>query len=307
MSLLDSFQPQVGGSSVALGFFDGFHRGHQAILAANRSRSDLTALVFTFRNHPASVISSARSPVLLSTPQERKGLLESANNRVVWCDFDRPFSELSPADFFEQILRQKLGAQRLVSGPNYRFGHRAGGDVASLRELAAPHGIEVVTVEGVEYQGELISSTRIRHSLAAGQLQEANAMLGRNFSLSARVLRGDQRGRQLGFPTANLPLPAEKIAPAYGVYAGWVLHAGQRHPGVGNLGVRPTIYSQGDPVLEMHLIDFDGDLYGQQLQVELCHYLRPEQRFEGLDQLKAQIEKDRDEARSLLRSPSSTL
>jgi riboflavin kinase/FMN adenylyltransferase len=302
VSLLQDFAAPAGSTSVALGFFDGFHRGHQAILAA--TCQSLRPICFTFRNHPASVILSQRTPGLLTTAEERRALLQEAGSQVIWCDFDRPFSQLTPDEFFQEILMDRLGAGRLISGSNYRFGHKASGDVAMLRQLAQARGVEVVTVPGVEEGGQWISSTRIRQCIQQGDLEQANRMLGRNFSLSARVVRGDQRGRQLGFPTANLQLPVGKIVPAFGVYACWAQRGGQRHAAVANLGVRPTVINQGDAVLEVHLLDFEGDLYGEPLQVELSHFLRPEQRFSGLDELKAQIERDRDRARERLLRPA---
>lgn len=292
---------------MALGFFDGFHRGHQAILAATVGNG-LPALTFTFRNHPASVIHSQTRPGLLTTASERFELLEAAGSRVVWCDFDRPFSQLSPEEFFQQILVERLRAGRLVSGQNYHFGHRAGGNVETLRQLAAERGIEVVTVPGVEEQGELISSTRIRNCVQAGELEQATRMLGRPFTLSAQVQRGDQRGRTLGFPTANLPLAPEKLVPAFGVYACWVHRArqpGSRYPAVANLGIRPTISVEpGEPLFEAHLLDFNEDLYGERLTVELVRFLRPEQKFSGLEALRAQIVRDSDHARATLLGPA---
>lgn len=302
MTLLKDFQAAAGSTSVALGFFDGFHRGHQAIIESTVKQ--LRPISFTFRNHPAHVISSERAPGLLTTAEERKDLLEKAGTEVVWCDFDRPFSQLGPEEFFQEILVKKLGAGRLVSGANYRFGHKAGGDVPLLRQMSAPLGIEVVTVNGVEEGGEWISSTRIRQCLSQGQLDQANRMLGRHFSFTARVVRGDQRGRTLGFPTANLQVPPGKIVPAYGVYACWVERGAERFASVANLGVRPTVVSQGEPILEAHLLDFEGDLYGERLMVHLLHFLRPEQKFSGLDQLKSQIERDRDLARERLLRPA---
>ncbi|MFN8606273.1 MAG: bifunctional riboflavin kinase/FAD synthetase [Vulcanimicrobiota bacterium] len=303
MPLLQDFAAPPGSTSVALGFFDGFHRGHQAILAATCEK--LRPVTFTFRNHPASVIQSVRMPGLLTVAGERQALLQQAGSEVVWCDFDRPFSQLSPQEFFEDILRRGLGAGRLVSGTNYRFGHKAGGDVELLRQLAAPHGIEVVTVAGVEEDGQLISSTRIRNCLQQGQPEQAARMLGRPYALSARVVRGDQRGRTIGFPTANLQPAAGKLVPAYGVYACWVQRGEQRLAAVANLGVRPTVAAnQAEPLLEAHLLDFEGDLYGEPLIVELHHFLRPEQRFAGLDALKAQLQLDLVQARELLLRPA---
>ena len=289
-------------SSIALGFFDGFHRGHQAILQAAAADPQLPAVTFTFRNHPASVISSERKPGLLTTADERFAALTEAGSQVVWVDFDRPFSQLSPESFFSDILVNRLGARRLVSGANYRFGHRAQGDVALLRQFAEPHGIEVVTVPGVEDGGELISSTRIRQALQNGDPRAAERMLGRPFRICNRVLRGDQRGRTLGFPTANLPLPVDKLAPAYGVYACRAnLQSGESFAAVANLGVRPTVTQSNEPLLEVHLIDFSADLYGEHVKVDLLDFIRPERRFSGLDELKSQIEQDRDRARQLLR------
>ena len=302
MSLLQDFAAPPGSTSVALGFFDGFHRGHQAILETTCQR--LKPITFTFRNHPASVISSERTPGLLTSAAERQALLQGAGSQVVWCDFDRPFSLLTPEEFFHDVLVHRLGAGRLVLGSNYRFGHKASGNVARLCELAQPLGIEVITVAGVEHGGAWISSTRIRRCISQGDLEQARLMLGRDYSLSARVVRGDQRGRTLGFPTANLQLPVGKIVPAFGVYACWVQRAARRYPAVANLGVRPTVASNGEPVLEVHLLDFDSDLYGEQLQVDLCHFVRPEQRFSGLDELKAQIEQDCDRARERLLRPA---
>lgn len=300
---LSQFHAPSGSTSVALGFFDGFHRGHQAIVGQATSRG-LRPLTFTFRNHPASVISSQRTPELLTTVEERFELLAAAGTEVVWCDFDRPFSQLSPQEFFQDILVERLGAGLLVSGSNYRFGHRAEGDVELLRQMAEPLGIEVVCPAEVLHEGDWISSTRIRQAIAQGQVEEAALLLGRPFTVSARVLRGDQRGRQLGFPTANLPLASGKIIPAFGVYAGWAKRAGERHAAVANLGIRPTVTDSRVPLLEVHLLDFQGDLYGESLTVELAHFLRAEQKFSGLDALKHQIALDSQLARARLLGPA---
>lgn len=299
---LADFVPTGQKTSVALGFFDGYHLGHQAILKATCD-SPLRPVTLTFRNHPAGVVASDRKPGLLTTANERFEWLHQAGTEVVWVDFDRPFSQLTAQEFFEQILVARLGAGRLVSGGNYRFGHKAQGDVDLLRSLSEPLGIEVVTVPGVQDEGEWISSTRIRECVSQGRMQDAQRMLGRPFSIANRVVRGDQRGRLLQFPTANLLLQVEKLVPAYGVYACWVRRhgEGERLPAVANLGVRPTVTTSNEALLEVHLIDFDADLYGERLVVELVNHLRPEQRFAGLDELKAQIAKDRDRARELLR------
>lgn len=290
---------------MALGFFDGFHLGHQAIVEA-ACRGAERPLVFTFHNHPASVVSPQGAPGLLTLADERLALLQAAGAEPVWCTFNRDFSQLSPDEFFVELLVRRLGARRLVSGANYRFGHRAAGTVDTLRKLAGPLGVEVVTVPGVQHDGSLISSTRIRASLAEGRPREATAMQGRPFSVEGVVQTGAQRGRTLQFPTANLALPEGKLRPAFGVYAVEVLLPGesQPRPGVANLGVRPTVSQQSPPWLETHLFDFEGDLYGQHLAVRLMEFLRPERRFSGLDELRGQISQDADAARALLQRPA---
>lgn len=294
MPSLAQYRAPEGGTSVALGFFDGCHLGHQAILERNAA-SGLPSVVFTFRNHPASVVASDRAPALLTTFDEREALLKGSGTEVVWVDFDRPFSLIEPGVFVEEILRSRLGARRVVTGFNYRYGHRAAGNVESLRR----HPLEVVTVEPVEVLGDVVSSTRIRNLLAEGQVDQARLLLGRPYRISARVQRGDQRGRQLGTPTANLALPAGKAVPAYGVYAVQVWRGGRAHRAVANLGVRPTVHAGAAPLLEVHLLDFSEDLYGEGLDVDFLDRVRAEKKFSGLDELKAQIHKDIEAVRAL--------
>ena len=284
-------------SAVALGFFDGFHRGHQAIVAATEGGPECP-VVFTFANHPATVVDSQRAPLHLTTFQERVDRLLSSGATVVWTEFDRPFSLLEPEQFVTEVLRGRLDARRLVVGPNYRYGHRADGDVDSLRAAGERHGFEVVVVEPVKERGELISSTRIRALVQAGELRAAHDLMGAPYTLSAIVERGAARGRQLGTPTANLRLPAGKLTPPYGVYAVEVARGGESLRGVANLGVRPTFQGFPEPLLEVHLLDCDLDLYGEWLQVGLLEWLRPEQRFSSLDELKAQIARDIERVRA---------
>lgn len=284
-------------SAVALGFFDGFHRGHQAIVAATQGGSE-SPVVFTFANHPATVVDSKRAPLLLTTFQERVDRLLSSGATVVFAEFDRPFSLLEPEQFVTEVLRGRLDARKVVVGPNYRYGHRAAGDVATLRAAGERHGFEVVVVEPVEAGGELISSTRIRALVKAGDMGAAHDLMRAPYTLSAIVERGAARGRQLGTPTANLRLPAGKLIPPYGVYAVEVARGGEVLRGVANLGIRPTFQGEPEPLLEVHLLDCDLDLYGEWLPVGLLEWLRPEQKFASLEELKAQIARDIERVRS---------
>ena len=295
---LSELQAPPEGTSVALGFFDGFHLGHQAILEA-ATASELRPIAFTFRNHPASVVAAERVPPLLTDFRERIELLEEAGCDVVWVDFDRPFSLLEPAAFEDELLVKHLRAARVVTGHNYRYGHKASGDAASLRNSGK---FSVVTVDPVYADGELVSSTRVRALVSDGRVADAAGLLGRPFRLSSRVERGDRLGRELGVPTANLALPLEKAYPHFGIYAVWV----RRGPGapplpaVASLGVRPTVKIQGVPLLEVHLLDFEGDLYGEQLSVDFVDWIREERKFDGLEALKQQMGRDLQSARQRL-------
>ncbi len=270
--------------SVALGFFDGVHLGHQALL----NEADTA---FTFDNHPATVLRPDQAPALLTTFEERRALMEGLGKRVVHRPFDRDFSALSPQEFAAEVLRGQLGATRIVVGPNYRFGHKASGTPELLREL----GFEVVEVAPVVVEGQMVSSTGIRQLLAQGRPAEAAQWLGRPYSWEAVVAHGAQRGRLLDTPTANLPVPAGKVVPALGVYLVQTTFDGHAYNGVANLGVRPT-FGTNEPLLEAHLLGFEGDLYGRKLRVDFVGRLREERKFDGLEALKAQIRADREQA-----------
>lgn len=275
-----------GPTSVALGFFDGVHLGHQALLRE-------AEVAFTFDNHPSTVLRPEAAPPLLTTLAERAALMEGLGKTVVHRPFDREFSQLSPADFAEQVLRHRLQARRVVVGPNYRFGHKASGKPEDLRQL----GFEVVEVAPVEKNGEIVSSTAIRQLVGQGRCSEASQWLGHPYSWHQRVVMGHQRGRLLDTPTANLPVPERKVVPAFGVYLVQLQLDGQSYNGVANLGVRPTFENgQQAPLLEVHLLGFEGDLYDRWLTVQFVGRLREERKFDGLESLKAQIARDREQA-----------
>lgn len=292
---LADFRPPNEGTRLALGFFDGFHLGHQALTTGADH-------VFTFTNHPSSVLDARRTPPLITDFEERVRRLAESGLQVVVRDFDRPFSQMPPLQFLEEIVDRGLGARRVRVGPNYRFGHKAAGDIELLKQFGEQRGLTIEIVEPVEHEGELISSTRIRGLVQQGQVGLAAELLGRPFEIRSVVEKGDARGRQLGFPTANLTVPSGLLKPRYGVYAVEAAVEGEAFLGVANFGVRPTVGKEKE-LLEVHLLDIERDLYGLRLQVKFRAAIRQERKFSNFDELQAQIKNDVASARKLHRRP----
>ncbi len=311
---------QLAPSVVAPGNYDGVHLGHRALVATARrvaaeangsarapdgARVPLRVIALTFDPHPLHFVAPDRAPPLLTDVARRVELLRAAGaDEVVVQRFDRDFSLLSPEAFVDEILVRELGACAVVVGRDFRFGAGRAGDVALLEQLGGARGLRVSTVAPVSFDGELVSSSQIRAALARGEVERAARMLTRVHDLTRRVVRGDQRGRTIGVPTANLEL-AGLLAPADGVYAvavrvldGEPSLTATRHQGVANLGVRPTV--QGGRSMEVHLLDFDADLYGRQLRIGFVARLRSELKFPDLAALRAQIERDIEAARAAL-------
>jgi riboflavin kinase / FMN adenylyltransferase len=307
-------KPAPQGQLVAIGNFDGVHLGHQAVLAdaaRDAATRGLEPVVLTFEPHPAAVIGRAAPPVL--TPLSRKiELVKRAQPavRVVVQPFDREFAAQSPDAFARDVLTRRLSARLVIVGKNFRFGRGRAGDFDVLAQLGEELGFETRSHALVGDQGGTFSSTRAREALAAGDLDAARTVLGRPHALSGTVVRGDQRGRTIGFPTANLGGHREALPP-FGVYAVVVDRLDEDDPtsgasrgawlaaGVANIGVRPTVKQDAPPSVEVNLFDLDADLYGARLRVHLLARLRGEQRFSGLDALRAQIAKDAAAARSI--------
>jgi riboflavin kinase/FMN adenylyltransferase len=290
----------------AVGVFDGVHRGHQAVIAQAAAEARATggvAVVITFDRHPQSVVSPATAPALIQ-PLDRKlaAIAALGVEAALVFQFDEAFSR-RPAGEFALNLQRGLGRLATISvGGNCFFGHRRAGNVALLKEFGARLGFQVHDAVPVMHAGQPISSTRVRAAIRAGDLGEVSAMLGRPYALSGRVLPGDQLGRRLGFPTANLDITGLELPPR-GVYAARVAGPGLNQPAVVNLGLRPTL-DNPRPTLqfEAHLLDWSGDLYGRDLDVELRHFLRSEQKFASREALKEQIGRDVAEARQFFLS-----
>lgn len=291
-------------TAVSIGFFDGVHRGHQSMIRQAvdvAHRRGLRSAVVTFDRHPMEVVRPGSQPPLLMTPERRTDTLARLDvDLVVVIPFDDELRHLTPAAFVDKILMAPLDAAAVVVGGNFRFGHRAEGDVAALTELGHARGFSARGVSLLEIDGVTVSSTEIRAAVSEGAVERASTFLGRPHVLDGIVVRGDQRGADLGFPTANLAVPERVAVPANGVYAGrFRLPDGSAHDCVTNVGLRPTFGGTGVQV-EAHLLDADLDLYGMQAAVDFRHRLRGEQRFDGPDALVDQIGRDVAAARALL-------
>ena len=285
------------GSTVTVGSFDGVHLGHQAVLREidRRARAAGRASVLvTFDPHPLEVVNPGAAPPLLTTGPERLEILTlSPLDYVLLVRFDRHLAGLTPEDFVREVLLERCALRELVIGHDHGFGRGRSGDVDTLRRLGTSHGFEVDVVAPVDFAGQHVSSSRIRRAVAGGDLTTAGAMLGRRYGVVGRVGEGERRGRLLGVPTINLSeLSPRKLLPPDGVYAVRVEWRGGSAGGMMNQGPRPT-FQDGRRVLEAHIFDFEGDLYGEWVRIEWIERLRDIQRFGSVDQLKQQLERDR--------------
>lgn len=296
MQVFRHIAPSDAPQALAIGNFDGVHRGHQAILARLKESAaqGLVPSVMTFEPHPREFFSPATAPARLTSLREKLELLDEAGvQRVYLCRFNRKFAAIGAAEFMETILRP-LNVKSLLVGDDFRFGAGRTGNLDSLRVA----GFQVESVADVMLDDERVSSTAIRTALAAGDLRRAGALLGRPYSVSGHVAHGDKLGRELGYPTANIYMLHER-SPLFGIYAVKLRGLGaQDLPGVASLGVRPTVKQQGRPLLEVHLFDFDRDIYGRHVRVLFMHKIRDEAKFPDLEALKRQIATDERAARA---------
>ncbi len=310
MQLLTLDQPlprALRGAIIALGNFDGFHLGHQAVVGravARAAHERRSVIVATFDPHPVRHFKPDTAPFRLTSLDQRQRMFAAAGaDAMLVFGFDAALAATSAEDFVGDLLAERIGASGVVTGEDFTFGARRGGNAAVLRDLGAAHGISAETVAPVSLDGEPVSSSCIRDALKAGDPGTATRLLTRPFAIEGIVVHGDKRGRELGWPTANVEMgPYQR--PAYGIYAVRVrTDDDAEHDGVASLGVRP-MFDPPKELLEVVLFDFDGDLYGRTIEVGLRHYLRPEMKFDDLEALKCQMDQDAAEARRLL-YPSS--
>jgi len=290
-------------SLVTIGVFDGVHRGHQQLIRALVERAKASGqltVVLTFFPHPDIVLRGLTGRYYLTTPEQRAEQLHQLGvDTVITQTFDEAFRRTGAQNYITQLC-QRLNMTELWVGQQFALGYEREGDVAFLTQLGESKGYTVHAVELVaDADQHVISSTSIRGLLQEGKVEQVTRLLGRSFSVDAEVVQGDQRGRTIGFPTANLAVWDEQVLPAYGVYAGWATVDGVRRPAVINIGVRPTFDGQRMAV-EAHLLDFDGNLYGKVLNLSFDFWLRGERRFEGINALVAQIHADVEAGRIIL-------
>ena len=286
-------------TAVALGGFDAIHIGHQAIIrnvVAKAKADGLTSVVYLFRNQPRSVVSGKEQPSVYPL-KKRLSLLEELGVDIVVAEWFTPeYKEILPETFVEEYLKKYLDACYVAAGFNYRFGRNGAGDRVTLKELCNACQIEVQSIDAVSVDNAIVSSTRIRELIREGNMQKTARCLGRQFSLTGTVISGNQIGRTLGFPTANLACPNHVMIPKFGVYLARVQVNGVWHPAICNVGARPTVIDR-TPWLEAHLLDFYGDLYDTEIEIAFCDYLREIRHFKSLAALRAQLKKDKVDAR----------
>lgn len=301
LNLKDSERPQA---VVTIGVFDGVHLGHQALVRQVLDRAaalDAASVCVTFSPHPEDVLRPEAEIAHLATLSERTALLRALGvTDVLVFEFTRELSQLSPEQFLDLLLK-RFRLRELWIGTDFALGRNRSGGPERLAAIGRQHHFTVHQFPPVEIEGAVISSSRIRQTLADGRVDEANRLLGRPYRLTGTVVEGDRRGRQLGFPTANVSLTERLAVPADGIYAVWVRVAGESdsRPGAASIGVRPT-FGWGARRIEVYLIDYVGNLYGQELSIDFVAWLRPEERFESRDALVAQMRQDVRAARAIL-------
>ncbi|WP_166987188.1 bifunctional riboflavin kinase/FAD synthetase [Canibacter zhoujuaniae] len=291
-------------TAVTIGKFDGIHKGHRAIierlLAVSKEHS-LEPAVFTFTENPLKVLNPAACPPALNSPEQRFELLAGLGiSAALMVDFTRELSEFSPEEFAQKVLREGMNARQVLMGADFRFGRGGSGDVELLTQLGRELGFAVHITEDVVFDGKRVSSSRIRALLAAGDIAAAAQLLERPVRIRGLVVHGAERGRLLGFPTANLQPKYEGLAPADGVYAGLAHVAGKTHMAAISIGGNPTFTPDAPSQVEVHLLDFRGSIYGELMTVEFKHRLRGMTKFTGIDDLVKQMEADIQQTRDLL-------
>jgi riboflavin kinase/FMN adenylyltransferase len=287
-----------GKKVIALGSFDGIHAAHKILLNTTveaAKKKNIESMVYTFTNHPSQVLSNMKIE-LLSDNAEKTKLIEKEDIDILYFqDFNIAFSHIEPEAFIESILINVLNADTVVAGYNYRFGTHGKGNTELLRKVCGRFGVEVLIIDKVEFENEVISSTNIRNYLKSGMIIKANSMLGRHYSLTGNIIHGNSLGSKLGFPTANMKIPFNRVIPKSGVYHTVSTVNGISYRSVTNIGIKPTVQEKGfnEISIETHLIDMgNADLYGHMLKIEFIDRIRDEQKFDDLNELTAAVMKD---------------
>ena len=299
----------AGGCVATVGSFDGVHMGHKSVLdqlKGHAAKLNLPAVVLTFEPQPREFFQGDAAPARLSTFREKYQLLSAQGiDKLVCLRFQESLAKVSAEEFVQRLFINAMNIKRLVIGDDFRFGRNRDGDIHTLRSMGAHAGFDVVPIDSFSIDGERVSSSSVRHALKRNDFGLAKTLLGRAYTISGRVRHGDQRGRQLGFPTANIELN-RITAPLLGVYAAWVHGLDNTvYEGVVNIGTRP-VFDGKKLLLEVHLLDYSKDIYGQHISVEFLQRLRGEQKFGSIDELKEQIYQDIDDARLIFKPAGIT-
>jgi riboflavin kinase/FMN adenylyltransferase len=288
---------------LAIGVFDGVHLGHQAVISTSAEHARAangTPVVVTFDPHPEKILRPEKAPHLLTATPHKIALIRALGVRhLLIITFNQQFAATEPEDFVQQLVQQSKPLREICVGHEWSFGRNRRGNLELLKKLGAQFDFNVVGIPPVSVNGEIVSSTTIRRAIEAGDLNKAATMLGREYTILATVVHGDDLGKKIGFPTANLSAHSEQFPPN-GVYFAEATLNGVAYPGVVNLGYRPTVSSgRADRILEVYLLDFDRDIYSKDLELRFVRYLRPEKKFENLEALARQIASDVQQARKL--------
>ncbi|MFA6990037.1 MAG: bifunctional riboflavin kinase/FAD synthetase [Candidatus Gastranaerophilaceae bacterium] len=281
-------------TSLALGFFDGLHLGHKQVILDTIKKSEelsTSPTVLTLANHPVEVLWDVK-PEFITTLDERLELFENTGiENVVIFEFTKELAHYSAEEYLKNVIL-KLNPKSITMGYNHHFGAEKTGDDNFLKTAGEKFGFNVSVISPVQLDGKTISSTLIRNLIKTGQASEVVKFLGRAYKIKNKVIKGEQRGRKIGFPTANLTVPTRKIVPGFGVYIGTVIHNNILYNCIINVGLRPTFEDLTEPLVEVHILDFDKDIYGEILEVNFCKKIRNETKFSSIDELKSQIQKD---------------
>jgi len=298
------FREEIERSVLTLGNFDGVHLGHQQIfqrVIEKRRELGAPSIVYTFEPHPLKILQPERFFPLITTIEEKRGIIEKTGIDILICEsFTQEFALQAPPDFVKDILHERLKAHEIFIGLDYRFGMKREGNAGLLKALGKKWGIETVILDNIKLDGVEVRSTTIRTYIQSGKVREASRLLGRFYALEGEVIRGKGRGKELGIPTANLK-PNKELFPASGIFAVWVFFQGKRFPGVLNIGTNPTFRDQALS-LEVYIMDFHDEIYGENLRIEFVEKLRDEKTFPDADALVEQIQKDIVKAREALQS-----
>ena len=282
-------------SAIAIGSFDGIHRGHQAVINKTKEiarENNLSPAVFSFEPHPRQVLSPDHIPGFITSPEQKVRLLTDLNIDYYFCqEFTKKFAKKDFEEFVENILYKSLNIGHIVVGEDFSFGRGGSGSIEDLKELGEKFDFSVTPLSIINNHGEKISSTKIRHLISRGEMDEVKGLLGRYYTMAGKVIHGDARGAKLGFPTANLSLNTDYVLPAKGVYAGYVNYNGNRLRGVANFGHNPT-FTVGEYRIEVFIIDLNKNLYGEDLEFSLVKYIRPEKKFDNKNDLIEAIKQD---------------